>query len=335
MARKATRKTVQTEDPDWKKLEKIIAEIQQAVAPDAKVIHNDKIRGKSGSIRKLDVSIRSKIGINPVLIDIDAKHRGRAISRTDVAGFAEQVEDVGPCIGIMISDFTFGRGAEQVANKHNIILKTFTETTETDWKQLFGSEPLFFIVLGDWTIHEAWMPESSIGSVPSQTLIPLGAGTTRLFTNEAKHYPLNHGAPCALGDLCSDAYTKLPRPRPIGRFKTRIDYRNPLFYVPFRDGKFIAPPYILIDSSMHHKKYAITSQMAKGRSLKSFDTDIVEAMKIITSEINLNVLRNSQEGTLLTEEEWKENERVNLGEYRTDDNHLCSFEFVATPKEPK
>ena len=134
---------IQTDDPDWKKLEKVIAYIHQALAPDAEVIHNDQIRGKSGTIRKLDVSMKSNIGINPVLIDIDAKHRTKPISRKDVAGFYEQVDDLGPCIGIMVSDYKFGKGAKEVSEKFNIILKTFTEATDTDWKQLFGSQRYF------------------------------------------------------------------------------------------------------------------------------------------------------------------------------------------------
>ncbi|MFP5261005.1 MAG: restriction endonuclease [Blastocatellia bacterium] len=324
---KTVEKTVK-EDPDWMKLEKIIAEIQQTLAPGAKVTHNDRIIGKSGEPRKIDVSIRENVGINPILIIIDCKKHAEPIGRKEVAGFAEQVDDVGPCIGIMISDYKFGSGAEDVARKENIILKTFTEANHTDWQQVFGSHPMFFMSLGDWTVHEAWMPESRIGGVVSKNLVRLDPGTT-LFTGDLKFYPLNQTG-SGIGHLFSAYYDKLPRPRPIGRFKIQIPQANPPYYIYFIDKRLISPPYIVVDGTMIFKKYPVTYDMAKGRALKS-DTGNVEAIKVITDGYIMSEVRK-QEGILYTEEEWKKHElSPNLGEYKVDDNHIYSFEFVAAP----
>ena len=49
----------QNQDLDWKKLEKVIADIPRVLAPDAAVQHDDHVIGRSGALRKLDVSINT------------------------------------------------------------------------------------------------------------------------------------------------------------------------------------------------------------------------------------------------------------------------------------
>jgi hypothetical protein len=326
-----TNTIIQREDPDWKKLEKVIAEIQEALAPDAEVKHNDHIRGKSGTIRKLDVSIKGKIGINPILIDIDAKHHSRPVSRKDVAGFYEQVEDLGPnCIGIMISDLGYDSGAIQVAERFNITLKTFTEATETDWKQICKSSVLLWITSGEWKIHGAWMPEFHVGGIISQNLVPLDPGTA-LFTADKKYHPINPSG-CVIGDLFAVYYERMERPRPLGRFKVQIPQTAPPYHIWFEDDRLIIPPYVIVEGTIVQKRYPITYEMAKGRALKS-DTGMIEAMKVITNGFTADDLITGKEGIVLTQEDWEKQERENLLSFERRKNYVYTIEFLATPKD--
>lgn len=91
----------ENQDPDWKKLEKVIADIQRVLAPNAVVQHDERVIGRSGALRKLDVSIRYSLGADPILIIVDCKHHSKdAVDRKEVAGFAEQLEDVRASLGI-------------------------------------------------------------------------------------------------------------------------------------------------------------------------------------------------------------------------------------------
>jgi hypothetical protein len=326
-----TNKVPQPEDPDWKKLEKIIADIQQALAPNATVTHDDRIVGKSGTTRKIDVSIKHKVGLNPVLIAIDCKHHAKPVERGDVAIFAEQAEDIGPCIGIMISDFSFDSGAKYVANLKNIILKTFTEAKETEWNQLFQLKPFAFLTVSDWMVHEVYTPKACTGGVPSEVLIPLHAGTN-LFTQDGGNYVLNQEKQCVVGDLFLDAYLKLPRPRPIGRLTLRVNQRTPRYYLQIlTDNRLICPPYIVIVGRMQHRKYPIPFSMLKGHSLKPVDSDKLEVLKVLTTEMRVRQVMNGQEGVLFTEEEWKEFDRNEIASLTVDDHHLYSLEFIGVP----
>ena len=137
---------MEKEDANWKKLEKVIAEIQKVLAPNSVVQHGVSVIGKSGAHRKLDISIRDRVGAVPILIVIDCKHRDKhsdLVDRKDVAGFVEQLRDVEADVGVMVTDTGYDSGAQYVAAENKVILKTYREAETTDWESFVGKGAWF------------------------------------------------------------------------------------------------------------------------------------------------------------------------------------------------
>jgi hypothetical protein len=138
----AARKTAAKKAPakrTWQQLEKLMAMLHKQLAPDAEVHHDYHITGKSGDVRKLDVAIIRSLALNRVLLPIDCKQHKRRVSRKDVAGFADQVDDVGANVGVMISASGFDSGARKLAAQKNVILKTYRQAEQTDWETFLTS----------------------------------------------------------------------------------------------------------------------------------------------------------------------------------------------------
>jgi hypothetical protein len=281
--------------PEWKKLELVIAEIQKEIARDAVVKHNDKKRGKMvdgkpGKIRKLDVSIRKKIGTAEVLIAIDAKHHTRPVDRGLVAKFAEQVEDVN-AHGIMISDSGFDSGARDVAHTKNILLQTYREAQEIDWKILVNSWLTFFSESAEDL--EAYV---TLENDPNQ--YQLKRIDTLIFDKDGTEVG-------ALDRWVWDSWNNQPRPRPIGERTAEMDYTGDPLYIKV-DEKLLPIRSFKIKGKMVIKKYLINTQIASGREIRDFKTNKVEYMSVTTVGFNLPEIMKTQPGILITNDEWLE-----------------------------
>jgi hypothetical protein len=108
----------------WLEFERIATEIQRQLAPNATISHDERIIGKSGLERKVDITVRQPVGPYPVLIAFDCKWHSRRVAVADVGAFAEQAEDIGASIGVIISNRGFTDGAFRVAASRKIILQT-------------------------------------------------------------------------------------------------------------------------------------------------------------------------------------------------------------------
>jgi hypothetical protein len=129
---------VSEEPVTWKAFEELIAMIQRQTAPTAKVRHNHKIRGRTGRLRQLDVTLSTRVGLHEVLIAIECKRHKRAVSIEKVEALASKLRDVDASPGVMISPTGFDAGARAVAQEFNIGLWTYHEAVEADWHALMG-----------------------------------------------------------------------------------------------------------------------------------------------------------------------------------------------------
>jgi hypothetical protein len=152
------------QNPPWKKLEIVCADIERQLSPNAVVRHNHRVVGKSGGRRKLDISIAQNIGTYPVFIVIDCKKHKRPVSRDKVAAFAEQLSDVKASLGVMISESGFDSGAVAVASEKCIILRSYRQAQQADWDTLVGSQA--------WTVisHVDVESEQVISSINGNAL---------------------------------------------------------------------------------------------------------------------------------------------------------------------
>ena len=125
---------------DGLKLEQIVASIQEKLAPNARVKHNEKIRGKSEKSRQIDVSIRQTVGCCELLQVFECKDHGRPTDIDKVEAFVTKIRDVRAHAGFMVSPRGFTGGALAQAKEYNIMLLTLSEATTADWSSLVGKE---------------------------------------------------------------------------------------------------------------------------------------------------------------------------------------------------
>jgi len=119
---------------DWLEYEKLAARIYAELQPDARVIHNDMIRGKiSGIERQIDVSIRDTIAGHEILVIVQAKNRTRPADVNVVGEFASVVEDVCASKGVLICNAGFTSSAMEYARNKGIDLCSLHDAQSRDW----------------------------------------------------------------------------------------------------------------------------------------------------------------------------------------------------------
>lgn len=124
----------------WKQFEEVIVKIQKALAPDAEVRHNRRVRGVSRRLRQLDVAISKHVGTFPILIVVECRQYKRPVTIDKVESFVQKLRDVKASLGVMISPSGFDAGAKAVAAQNGIILKTFREAQAADWRTFLNED---------------------------------------------------------------------------------------------------------------------------------------------------------------------------------------------------
>lgn len=134
----------------WKEFEELVEKLFRAFTPNSHVKRDDKVRGKNtGSLRQLDVSIRSKVGISDLFIIVECKRHGKKIDSELMASFIGKQEDVGAHLGIIVSERGFTKGARNLAKAKGVQIYTLRDTRKGDWPGNVNAK--FFIEAA--TIH--------------------------------------------------------------------------------------------------------------------------------------------------------------------------------------
>jgi len=121
-------------DADYAKLEKLVAKIQQDLAPTSIVEHNVKLMGKSGHRRQIDVLVRDRIGQYEILIVIDCKDYKSPVDIKGVEEFAGLYEDVGAQKGVLVCPSGFTKAAKARAQQLQIDLYSPIDTDPHKWQ---------------------------------------------------------------------------------------------------------------------------------------------------------------------------------------------------------
>src|SRR5687767_13259383 len=95
---------------DWKDFEQLISQIQTETAGDATVTRNEKVVGRSGRVRQLDVVLRRKVGLHSVRIVLECKRQSRPVGIAQVEAFVTKLHDVDGSEGIIVSSSGFSDG---------------------------------------------------------------------------------------------------------------------------------------------------------------------------------------------------------------------------------
>jgi len=122
-------------DKDSVKLEKLVAKIQTELAPNAEVLHNQRIDGrKSGRKRQIDVLVKEKIGQYEIMIVIDCKDYKKPADVKSVEEFYGLCDDVGAQKGVLVCPMGFSETAKTRADGLQIELYSPVDTDDHKWK---------------------------------------------------------------------------------------------------------------------------------------------------------------------------------------------------------
>ncbi len=124
--------------PAWRAFEALVGRIQRQLAPSATVTEDERIVGRSGVLRRIDVTVRQSVSAYSILIAIDCKRHRRKVDVGYVAAFADQAKDVQASRAVLISNTGFTKGALAIGKVHDVVLQTLREAQETDWVAQFG-----------------------------------------------------------------------------------------------------------------------------------------------------------------------------------------------------
>jgi hypothetical protein len=126
----------------WKLFEKLVAEIQQSLAPGAKVVRNDSVVGKNSKTpRQIDISIRKNVGQFKLFIAIECKDHKNPIDVALIEEFISKLRDIEANKGAMVSASGFTASAKRVALEAGIDLYRIVDTEKHDW-QTYVSMPV-------------------------------------------------------------------------------------------------------------------------------------------------------------------------------------------------
>lgn len=108
------------------------------MSPKATVTANDKIVGKSGQTRQIDVSVRERVGEFEVLIVIDCKDYKKRIDIKGVEEFKGLAEDVSANKAAMVAASGYTEGAKRRAQQAGIDLLRPLDSGDHPWKTLIA-----------------------------------------------------------------------------------------------------------------------------------------------------------------------------------------------------
>lgn len=129
-------------EPKWRSFEKLVAKVQQELAPNASIKHNDHIWGHdSEKNRQIDVSVRQQIGQFNLLIAIDCKDYKTPVDIGEVEAFVNKIRDIRANKGAMVATNGFTGGAINIGRNHGIDLYRLIDAEAHDW-QTYISIPI-------------------------------------------------------------------------------------------------------------------------------------------------------------------------------------------------
>lgn len=119
----------------WKDYEKVVARVQETLAPNGKVKWNDRILGNlSRTKRQIDVSIRLTLPPYQLLIAVECKHFKSPVDVKDVETSIGLFQDIGAHKGVIVSNSGFTEAAKTRAQLSGVDLLSLVDAERADWK---------------------------------------------------------------------------------------------------------------------------------------------------------------------------------------------------------
>jgi Restriction endonuclease len=119
----------------YRELEELVARIQRQLAPNATVVHDQRLPGrKSGRDRQIDVLVRDHIGQYEIQIVIDCKDYNKPADVKVVEEFYGLLDDVGAQKGVLVCPAGFSGTAKTRAEGLQIDLYSPVDTDPHKWQ---------------------------------------------------------------------------------------------------------------------------------------------------------------------------------------------------------
>ncbi len=129
----------------WRTFENIVSEVYRDFSPEAVVKSPEKIKGKSGRSREIDITIRQTVGTCEILIAIDCKDFSKKINIKKVEECIGLFDDIGAHQGVIVSAKGFTDSALKRVKDRNINLYTLIDSGNHDWKSNVKVKFLIYI----------------------------------------------------------------------------------------------------------------------------------------------------------------------------------------------
>ena len=165
----------------WRRFEKLVAKVQQELAPNAIVTHDDRIMGhESETLRQIDVTVKQRVGQYNMLIAIDCKDSKVPVDVKDIEKFMGLVKDIRANKGVMVAANGFTETAKRRGDKAGLNLYRLVDTEAHDW-QTYVSIP---VICDFRRMRFQFMIPQFLASVDPRKIVLYDSNHNRLGTTE-------------------------------------------------------------------------------------------------------------------------------------------------------
>jgi hypothetical protein len=123
-------------DLTGKSFERLVARIQQQLAPHARVTHDVTIVGRSGARNQCDVLVDGKVGPYDVRLLVECKDWTSTVGVEVVRGVVEKAQDVGAHRAVIVCREGFSSDAIHLATHRGVVLQTVADAESEDWASI-------------------------------------------------------------------------------------------------------------------------------------------------------------------------------------------------------
>lgn len=195
------------QEAHWKLVERVVALLEQAIAPGARVEHNSQLWDyEAGITRQCDVVIRQGKPPRETLTIVEVQDRGRRVTLPTFEGWSRKREKVRAQHLVCVSQKGFSRSVLQEVGRQGDIVRLveLKELEQTAWPLKFAEGKLPFV----------W-PEVEIDSYTLKTVNGKMPGTQ--FKRGDVEFEHN-GKPAQLGQIFARHFPTLDYPQVEGEY---------------------------------------------------------------------------------------------------------------------
>lgn len=311
-----------SDQPKWKKFEQIIADIQQRLLPDAKVIHDYKFKDQDDNAWQIDVFIEQTIGMFTYRTIIECKDYKRSVSRDKIEGFPLKMRHVKAHAGIVISTSGFSESAKAFAKAENFVVMDFNNATQVDWNNLLGDGAWLNIIKPRDVIEMEYMLKvetSDWFTIPFNTMIfdeqnnPIGTIQKRVFEDILYHNNiLVQYVTFKIEALTQDMF---------------LHNQDNDEYIPIRE--------LAATGSVIHEMYNINLNLNEGEVITDASTDKIIYRNLKSASIDVKNSINNLDGQIISPEEFSRMQRESIGNFIVDMKNLKQYIRVSFTQKLK